>query len=53
MRVIETSAGRGYKKLRIIVDLKADVAERYGLGPDVEVELVERADGLLVRRVKK
>lgn len=53
VRVIETSVGRGYTKLRIVVDLRKEHVEKYGFEKDDEVELVERPDGLLIKRKGK
>lgn len=43
---------KGNRKLRILLNLNKDRAERYDLAEGVEVELVDRADGILVRRRK-
>lgn len=52
MRVIETSVGRGYTKLRIVVDLRREHIEKYGFAKDDEVELVDKPEGLLIRKVR-
>lgn len=50
VRVLKTSVGRGYFKLRVVVDLRKDQAERLGWEEGTEVEAVDRPDGVLLRR---